>query len=92
MAFRMKNLLTLIAAALLLAQPAAEARDFRQGGGARVQQEQQFKRGGTPQKPDRDRFQRAEPEKRKPGRLTQEERRELHRDLDRANREIYRRR
>jgi hypothetical protein len=89
----MRNLLTLIAAGLLLVQPAAEARDFRPGGGARVQaQEQQSKRGGGPQKPDRDRFQRAEPEKRKPGRLTQEERRELHRDLDRANREIYRRR
>lgn len=89
----MKNLLTLLAAGLLLSQPAAEARDVRPGGGARLQaQEQQFKRGGAPQKPDRDRFRRVEPDKRKPGRLTQEERRELHRDLDRANREIYRRR
>jgi hypothetical protein len=89
----MKNLLTLIAAGLLLAQPAAEARDFRPGGGPRLQaQDQQYKRAGVPQKPDRDRFQRVEPDKRKPGRLTQEERRELHRDLDRANREIYRRR
>ena len=88
----MKNLLTLIAAGLLLAQPVADARDFRPGGGPRMQAQDQFKRGGAPRKPDRDRFQRAEPEKRKPGRLTQEERRELHRDLDRANREIYRRR
>lgn len=31
-------------------------------------------------------------EQRPPGRLTDEERRELHRDLDKANREIYRRR
>ena len=82
----------LIAAGLLLAQPAADARDFRPGGGARVQAQDQHKRGGAPRKPDRDRFQRVEPEKRKPDRLTQEERRELHRDLDRANREIYRRR
>jgi hypothetical protein len=88
----MKNLLTLIAAGLLLAQPAAEARDFRPGGGPRMQGQELQKRGGAPQRPDRDRFQRVEPEKRKPGRLTQEERRELHRDLDRANREIYRRR
>jgi hypothetical protein len=90
----MKNLLTLIAAGLLLAQPAAEARDSRPGGSPRPQmQEHPYnKRGGAPQKPERDRFQRVEPEKRKPGRLTQEERRELHRDLDRANREIYRRR
>ena len=88
----MRNLLMLIAAGLLLAQPAAEAREFRPGGGPRLQAQDPHKRGGSPQKPDRDRFQRVEPEKRKPGRLTQEERRELHRDLDRANREIYRRR
>lgn len=31
-------------------------------------------------------------EERPPGRLTEEERRELHRDLDKANRELYRRR
>jgi hypothetical protein len=35
---------------------------------------------------------RGEHDKRNQGRLTQEERRDLHRDLDRANREIYRRR
>ena len=34
---------------------------------------------------------RGEQDKRQQGRLTQEERRELHRDLNRANREIYRR-
>jgi hypothetical protein len=86
----MKNLLALIAAGLLLAQPAAEAREFRPG--PRLQAQEQHKRAGAPERRDRDRFQRVEPEKRKPGRLTQEERRELHRDLDRANREIYRRR
>ena len=86
----MKKLLTLIAAGLLLTLPAAEARDFRPGAGPRLQaQEHPGKRAGAPQKPDR--FQGGNPDRRKPGRLTQEERRELHRDLDRANREIYRR-
>ena len=86
----MRKLLPLIAAGLLLMQPAAEARDFRPGAGPRLQaQEQPGKRGGGSSKADRP--QRADPDKGKPGRLTQEERRELHRDLDRANREIYRR-
>jgi hypothetical protein len=86
----MRKLLPLIAAGLLLMQPAAEARDFRPGAGPRLQaQEQPGKRGGGPTRADRP--QRADPDKGKPGRLTQEERRELHRDLDRANREIYRR-
>jgi hypothetical protein len=86
----MKNLLALLAAGLLLMQPAAEARDFRPGAGPRVQaQEQPRSRGNGAQRSERK--QRADSEQRKPGRLTQEERRELHRDLDRANREIYRR-
>jgi hypothetical protein len=82
--------LPLLAAGLLLMQPAAEARDFRPGAGPRLQaQEQPRNRGNGAQRSERK--QRADPEQRKPGRLTQEERRELHRDLDRANREIYRR-
>jgi len=86
----MRKLLPLIAAGLLLMQPAAEARDIRTGAGPRVQaQEQPQKRGNGAQRGDRK--PRAEPGQGKPGRLTQEERRELHRDLDRANREIYRR-
>jgi hypothetical protein len=86
----MRTLLPLLAAGLLLTQPAAEARDFRPGAGPRLQaQDQPGKRGGPVQKPDR--YQRGDPDKRKSDRLTQEERRELHRDLDRANREIYRR-
>ena len=88
----MRRLLPLLAAALLLMQPAAEARDVRPG--ARVQaQEQPNKRGnnGGNGAQRADRKPRSEPEQRKPGRLSQEERRELHRDLDRANREIYRR-
>ena len=86
----MKRLLPLLAAGLLLMQPAAEARDVRSSAGPRVQaQEQPQKRGNGAQKSDRKL--RTEPEQRKPGRLSQEERRELHRDLDRANREIYRR-
>jgi hypothetical protein len=87
----MRRLLpSLLAAGLLLMQPAAEARDFRPGAGPRSQaQEQPHKRGNGAQRGERK--QRADPEQRRPGRLTQEERRELHRDLDRANREIYRR-
>jgi hypothetical protein len=86
----MKVLWTFVAAGLLLAQPAAEARDSRPGAGPRLQaQDQPGKRGAPVQKPER--FQRGDPDKRKSDRLTQEERRELHRDLDRANREIYRR-
>lgn len=87
----MKTLLTLIAAGLLLLPPAAEARDQRPGARPRLQaQEQPVKRAPGPQRAER--APRGEPDQRRPGRLTQEERRELHRDLDRANREIYRRR
>ena len=84
----MKALQVLIITGLMLLPLSADARDWRGGAGPRLQaQEQPMKkvppRGEAPQRPD--------PEKRKAGRLTQEERRELHRDLDRANREIYRR-
>ena len=48
--------------------------------------------GGTQRQPPPD-FRRAErmpePERRPDGRLTEEERRDLRRDIDRANREIY---
>ena len=74
--------------------------DWRGGGGyAPRAQGQPAKKGpGHPQRGgDRD-FRRAEgPQRderqqggRQQGRMTEEERRELHRDLDRANREIYR--
>ena len=86
----MKTLLTLIAAGLLLLPPGAEARDSRFGGARpRMQAQEQPVKRPPPQRGE-PRGPRGDPEKGK-GRLTQEERRELHRDLDRASREIYRR-
>lgn len=79
-------------AVALLAPGLAAARDLRPGFGARVQQQsgQQVKKApGQP--PHGERHPRGEHVKGHKGRLTEEERRELHRDLDRANREIYRR-
>jgi hypothetical protein len=82
-------LLSLAIVATLSLPHLAQARDSR--GGPRLQsQEQPVKR--APNGPQR--FERQRPdqgERKPPGRLTQEERRDLHRDLDRANREIYRR-
>jgi hypothetical protein len=49
---------------------------------------ERFERGG----PGREVGPRHPPERPQRGRLTEEERRELHRDLDKANRELYRRR
>jgi hypothetical protein len=73
----------------------APARDW--GYHPRLQGQQQqgkrgpgeYQRGGQDYRRDRD----ARPPRdaRQPGRMTEEERRDLHRDLDRANREIYRR-
>ena len=88
----MKKWFLLVVAGALLLPPVADARDWRAGRGAMVQdQGQSMKKGPGPyQRGERDK--RGEQDKRHPGRLTQEERRELNRDLDRANREIYRRR
>jgi hypothetical protein len=62
-------------------------RDFR---GSERQQPQRDYRGPERQQPQRDyRGPERQPERRPDGRLTDEERRDLHRDLDRANREIY---
>lgn len=91
-----KKLLLVVAASALLLPALADAREWRPGFGARLQaQEQQekkgpgqFKRGG---KRDLQRGERDERDERYRGRLTEEERRELHRDLDRARRDIYRR-
>lgn len=83
---------TLIAVAgALMLPPLAEARDWRPGFGAFLQvQGKQMKKGsGQPPRGERDK--RGGHDKRHQGRLTEEQRRELHRDLDRANREIYRR-
>lgn len=88
----MRFLLLLAVAGALLMPPVADARDWRGGFGAALQAQ------GQPGKKAPGHYQRAEPGRRdeqdkrhKGGRLTQEERRNLHRDLDRANREIYRR-
>jgi hypothetical protein len=80
-------------AGALVAPPVAVARDWRPGFGALAQAQ------GQPVKKDPGKFHRrgehgkphGEHDKRHHGRLTEEQRRELHRDLDRANREIYRR-
>ena len=73
------------------AQPAAAGpwRDF--GGGWFEVQAQRQRPGGFQRPPQRDFRREVPPERgqRGDGRLTEEERRDLHRDLDRANREIY---
>jgi len=85
----------LLALLTVAAQPAAAGpwRDF--GGGRFNVQEQRQRPGEFQRQPQRD-FRRGErpPErdKRGDGRLTDEERRDLRRDIDRANREIYKRR
>lgn len=82
-----------IALAALIAKPAC-AGPWHGFGGAQVQAQMQRPRPEQFQRqPQRD-FRGAEqPPERAPqrgdGRLTEEERRNLHRDLDRANREIY---
>ena len=86
-----KKLFLVAAAAVLLVPPLAGARDQRPGFGAllQAQGEQQAKKGpGQPPRGESNK--RGEHEKGQKGRLTEEERRELNRDLDRANREIYR--
>jgi hypothetical protein len=87
-----KKLLWVAVAVALLAPGIAIARDLRPGFGAGVQEQggrQVKKAPGQP--PHGERHPRGEHVKGHKGRLTEEERRELHRDLDRANREIYRR-
>jgi hypothetical protein len=83
----------LAVAAALVATPRGEAArwDFRpglQGQGQRPQDANQKQGGRT----IRDARRGVPPSPERPsGRLTEEERRELRRDVDRANREIYRR-
>jgi hypothetical protein len=83
----------MLALAAVLSQPVAAA-PWRDHGGMRfdVQAQQRQRPGGgyQRQQPQRDyRQPERQPERRPDGRLTDEERRNLHRDLDRANREIY---
>jgi len=87
----MKRLLGAAMACALLLPPLADARDWRTGRGAMVQaQEQPVKKGPGPQQRGK-RDKRGEHDKGHQSKLTREERHELNRDLDRANREIYRR-
>jgi hypothetical protein len=86
----LKTLLVTFCASVLLAAPVAGARDWRQGPGPRMQpQGQPVKKGQKPVRRDGDK--RAEHDKRHPSRLTDQERRDLKRDVDRADREIYHR-
>ena len=89
----MKKILVGILLAVLSAVSVAPAAPWegRRGGpeqqrGAQPQDQQGQWRGGPP--PDR----RMDRDDRRGGALSEEERRGLHRDLDRANRELYRRR
>ena len=87
-----RSLILVSVAAALLAPALAGARDSRPGFGARLQApgNQELKKPPAP--PTRgERGKRVEHDKGHKNRLTEQERRELHRDLDRANREIYRR-
>ena len=76
----------------LLAPGPAGARDMGPGFGARLQAPGNQDMKKAPSQPMRgEHAKRMEHEKGQKSRLTEQERRELHRDLDRANREIYRR-
>jgi hypothetical protein len=89
----MNTLLAIFLASALLAAPLAGARDFR-GSAPRMQgqgqQAAQAKK--APQQPVRGNPEKgAGHDKRQSNRLTDQERRDLKRDVDRADREIYRR-
>ena len=83
--------LFLIAVAVAISLPpyaqAQGGRGFRPG----MQAQGDQARKEPPPQQRGERGKRGEYDKRHQGRLTEEQRRELHRDLDRANREIYRR-
>jgi len=90
----MKILIGVILALLTVAaQPAAAAGSWRGFGGGRFDVQAQRQRPGDFQRPPQRDFSRGErpPERDKRGdvRLTDQERRDLRRDIDRANREIY---
>lgn len=89
----MKILLSVILAALAAVSQPGVAGSWRDFGGGRFDVQAQRQRpGGIQRQPLRD-FRRPEqpPERgqRPDGRLTEEERRKLRSDIDRANREIY---
>jgi hypothetical protein len=86
---------TILALAVLAAWPAAASQRHGYGGGGRMEVQMQHRQGGfqrqpqQQQQPQRDYRRDAVPDRRSDGRMTDDERRDLHRDLDRANREIY---
>lgn len=85
-----KTVLVAFCAGALLAAPVAGARDWRQGPGSRMQaQNQPVKKGPPPARRGSDK--QAGQDKRNNNRLTDQERRDLRKDVDRADREIYRR-
>ncbi|MGH8641103.1 MAG: hypothetical protein ACRET6_05300, partial [Burkholderiales bacterium] len=86
-----KTLLVTFCAGAVLAAPVAGARDWRQGPGPRMQHQGQPVKKAPQQPVRRDGDKRAEHDKRHSNRLTDQERRDLKRDVDRADREIYRR-
>lgn len=87
----MKWLPLIVVAGALLLPPHAQARDWGRGFSPVLQaQGERVKKGPGPQQRG-ERARKGEHDKRHQGRLTEEQRRGLHRDLDRANREIYRR-
>lgn len=92
---KVKKLLVLIAATALMLPLLAGAADWRPGFRPVLQAErQQMRKGPDQSRRGQREFQRGEQRKqdeRRSNRLTEEERRGLQQDLDRASREIYRR-
>ena len=92
----MKKLLLIIAVLGLLAPPFARAQGWGAAYGPLLQAQGPMKKGdhggGRDFRGGRDGYGRPPPQRdeRRQGRMTDEERRGLHQDLDRANREIYR--
>jgi len=88
MEIMVRKLFLMLVAGALLAPLFADARDWRPGMGVQAQVQpmkksgEQFQRGAWEK--------RGGPDKGDKSKLTEEERRDLHKDLDRANREIYR--
>lgn len=89
----MKILIGMILALLAVAAQPAAAASWRNFGGGRFDVQAQRQRPGEfqrqPQRDSRRGERPPERDKRRDGRLTDEERRDLRRDIDRANREIY---
>jgi hypothetical protein len=93
----MKRMLLIIAVLGLLAPPLAEAQRWggRYGPGVQAQGQKgegggrDYRGGREGRQPQRDERP-PQRDERHQGRMTDEERRALHQDLDRANREIYR--